>query len=122
VATISSSMNLKRQVVQLLMVPMVLLALAVAGCSSTNAKNYPTLKQTQTNVSWPMTRFHNAVRAFAPITIEEQNRVEKAYADYDTAYDAAVQAAHGNLDAPTPDNVKALATELIRVVETIPYR
>jgi len=115
-------MNLKRQVIRLLMVPMVLLAVAVAGCSSTNAKNYPTLKQTQTNVSWPMTRYRNAVREFVPITKEEQERVEKAYADYDTAFDAAVQAAHGNLDAPTPDNVKALATELIRVVETIPYR
>jgi hypothetical protein len=115
-------MNLKRQVTQILIVPMVLLALAVGGCSSTNAKNYPTLKQTQTNVSWPMTRFHNAVRVFAPITMEEQERVEKAYVDYDVAFEAAVQAAHGNLDAPTPDNVKALATEVIRVVETIPYR
>jgi hypothetical protein len=114
-------MNLKKLTSQLLILPVLLLALVWSGCSSANVKNYPTLKQTQTNVAWPMTRYRNALAAFVPITQEEINRVNAAYADYQAAFSVALQAAQGNYDAPTPDNVKALATEVIRVTETIPY-
>ena len=122
VPSVNRFMNVNKQVLGLLVLPLLLMALVMGGCRSTNAKNYPTLKQTQTNVSCPMTRYRNAVNAFVAITKEEQERVNTAYTAYQQAFDAALTAAHGNMDAPTPDNVQALAAEVIRVTETIPYQ
>jgi len=101
-----------------LRVVMLLLASTwISGCSS---PNYPTLKQTQINVSWPMTRYRNAAAA-GRLTLGERERVNAAYADYQAAFNEAVHTAKKNYDAPTPDNVKALANEVIRVISAIPY-
>ena len=67
-----------------------------------------------------MTRFRNA-EVWGRLTRGEKERGNAAYSNYKTAFDAALQAANGNYNAPTPDNVKALANEAIRVLSAIPY-
>src|ERR1041385_8974983 len=84
-----------------------LAAVVVTGCGSMQSGSQPTLKQTQIYVDWPMTRYRNAVAAGA-VTLGEQQQVNAAYASYQSAFAAAVQAAHSNYDAPTPDNVRQL--------------
>jgi hypothetical protein len=98
-------------------------SMLVGGCTSTGATKgaYPTLKQTEMNVHWPMTRFRNAVAAGGAVTLGERQQVDEAYNDFKKAYDAAVQAAHNNLDATTPDNVKALANRVIETISAIPF-
>lgn len=91
--------------------------LVLSGCVS---PNYPTLKQTRIRVGWSMTGFRNAGYA-GRLTLGEKERVTAAYARYEAAYGEALRAAHNDDQAPTPENVKALAFEVIRVVSTIPY-
>ena len=98
-------------------VVMVVLASWLVGCSS---PNYPTLKQTQINVSWPMTHYRNAAAA-GRLTLGERERVAAAYEKYQAAFNEAIQAAHNDYEAPTPENVKVLANEVIRVISAIPY-
>jgi hypothetical protein len=88
------------------------------GCATSG--NYPTLKQTQTNVSWPMTRYRNASYG-GGVTLGEKQQVDAAYAAYEAAFKQALQEANGNYDAPTPDYLKARANELIQVLSAIPY-
>jgi hypothetical protein len=95
----------------------VLMTQLLSGCVS---PNYPTLKQTRIRVSWQMTSYRNAAYA-GRLTLGERERVDAAYAKYEAAFNEAVQAAHNNYEAPTPDNVKALAYEVIRVISAIPY-
>ena len=97
----------------------VLMALLVSGCSSLQSPKYPPLKQTHMRVSWSMTEFRNAAYA-GRLTLGERERVNAAYAEYQAAFDEAIQAAHNDLEAPTPENVKALAFEVIRVISAIP--
>jgi hypothetical protein len=78
-----------------------------------------TLKETEIDVSWPMTRFHNAVPT-GGVTPSEQAQVNDAYSRFKAAYSQALQAAHNNPNAPAPDNVKALATQVISAVQAIP--
>ena len=96
-------------------------SLLITGCSSTGSTKgaYPTLKQTQLNVDWPMTRYRNAVSAGA-ITLGEQQQVNEAYNNYQTAFAAALKAANNNDEVTTPDNVKALANQLLQVIGAIP--
>src|SRR5262245_40057733 len=95
----------------------------VGGCASSGSSKgaYPTLKQTEMNVHWPMTRFRNAVAAGGGVTGAARQRVDSAYNDFKKAYDAAVQAAHNNLEATTPDNVKALANRVIETISAISF-
>jgi len=103
----------------LLIMPALSLGLILGGCSSTQSGTYPTLKQTQINVSPLMTRYRNAA-AFGALTLGEKERMNAAYARYQAAFNQALQAAGGDENAPTPDNVKARANELIRVLSSIP--
>ena len=100
---------------------LVFACLLSGGCASTGSTKgaYPTLKQTRMNVDWPMTRYRNAVAAGA-VTLGEQQQVNNAYSAYKSAFDAALKAANNNADATTPDNVKALANQLIAVLGAIP--
>jgi hypothetical protein len=82
--------------------------------------NYPTLKQTHIRVSWSMTWYHNAASA-GRLTLGEKERVNAAYGKYQVAFDKALTLAHNNDAAPTPDSLKPLAFEVIRVISTIPY-
>src|SRR3974390_1290075 len=84
----------------------------VEGCTSTGSTKgaYPTLKQTQMNVDWPMTRYRNAVSAGA-VTPNMQQQVNAAYSNYQTAFAAALKAANNNDEVTTPDNVKAAANQ-----------
>jgi hypothetical protein len=94
-----------------------LVTLLLIGCVS---PNYPTLKQTRIRVSWSMTGYRNAAIA-GRLTLGERERVNAAYVKYQAAFDEAIATAHSNYDAATPDNVKVLAFEVIRVISAIPY-
>jgi hypothetical protein len=95
-----------------------LMALALGGCASTQSGTYPTLKQVQLHVSWPMTRYRNAAAAGA-LTLAERQRMEAAYADYQAAFNRALEAAGGNDDAPAPEEVKERANEVNQVLAGI---
>jgi hypothetical protein len=112
-------MNLKKYSPHLRLLPALWLAFVLAGCSSTQSRNYPTLKQTDIHVYWPMYNYRNAA-AFGRLTRGEKERINAAYSAYETAYNQALQAAQGNRDAPTPDDVKALANEVVRVISATP--
>jgi hypothetical protein len=71
------------------------------------------------DVSRKMTQFHNAVAA-GGVTQGEKDQVNNASARYQAAYNQALQAAGSNRNAPAPDNVTALATQVIGAVEAIP--
>jgi hypothetical protein len=96
-------------------------ALLVSGCASAGSGKgaYPTLRQTRMNVDWPMTNFRNAVAA-GRVTLGEQQQVNAAYAEFESAFKAAVQAAGSNYEVTTPDNVKSLANQVINAVNAIP--
>jgi len=47
--------------------------------------------------------------------------VDDAYNNFKKAFDAAVQDAHGDLEVTTPDNVKALANQVIDAISAIPF-
>jgi hypothetical protein len=51
----------------------------------------------------------------------EKERVNAAYGKYQVAFDKALVLAHNNEAAPTPESLKPLAFEVIRVISTIPY-
>ena len=88
----------------------------VSGCATTN---YYRLKQTRDDIDAAMTRYQNEV-SFAAISPEFQTQVNTAYHAYQKAFDAAVEQAHSNTDAPTPDNVKQLADQLLLILGSIP--
>ena len=94
--------------------------LLMGGCASTGSGKgaYPTLKQTRMNVDWPMTRYRNAVSAGA-VTLGERQQVDEAYKNYQQAFDAAVKSANNNLEVTTPDNVKALANQVLQAIGAI---
>jgi hypothetical protein len=104
-----------------LLIVSVMMAVLAGGCSSTGSGKgaYPTLKNTQVNVDWPMTRYRNAVAA-GRVTTGMQQQVDQAYKAYKEAFDAAVQAANNNYDATTPANVRALADQVISAVGAVP--
>jgi hypothetical protein len=72
------------------------------------------------HVDWPMTHYRNAVAAGA-VTLGERQQVDEAYKNFEQAFGAAVQAANNNLEATTPDNVKALANQVIDTIQAIPF-
>ena len=93
-------------------------AFMLSGCASMQSGNYPTLKQTDINVYWPWYRVKNA-SYFGKLTLAERERVDQVYSAYKTAWNQALQAAGGNEKAPTPDNVKELANQVISVTSAI---
>jgi hypothetical protein len=97
-----------------------LLALAalcvISGCTTAN---YYRLSQTRNDMDSAMNHYNNAV-LFGAITPASQSQVAPAYQAYKAAFDAAVQQANFNYDAPTPDNVKQLADHLLSVLGSIP--
>lgn len=97
-----------------------LLLLIAPGCSTTSAGGERTLKQTEMDVSWPMTRFRNACSA-GRVTSGEQEQVNRAYAEFETAYNQALQAAHYDRNAPAPQNVTDLATKVIGAIQAISF-
>ena len=90
------------------------------GCSTTGSGGGRTLKQVDTDVSWAMTLFRNGVTGGA-VTLGEREQVNSAYASYQAAYREALQAASNDRNAPAPDNVKALASQVIAPISAIPF-
>jgi hypothetical protein len=91
----------------------------LAGCASNKSGDHTTLKQTDSHVSWEMSKFRNA-EIWGHLTADEKQRGNAAYNAYKTEFDEAVRAANGDKHAPTPDNVEAAANEAIRVLSTLP--
>lgn len=101
------------------MLPSLLLATTLgifAGCATTD---YYRLSQTQNDIGFAMTRYQNQV-TFGGVAPSFQSQVTFAYQAYKTAFDSALMQAHANSDAPTPDNVKQLADQLLSVLASIP--
>jgi hypothetical protein len=96
------------------------LVLLLPGCSTPSAGGGRTLKQTEMDVSWPMTRFRNGVAA-GRVTQGEQEQVNSLYSSFRAAYQEALKAANNDGTAPAPDNVKALATQVIGAIQAIPF-
>jgi hypothetical protein len=88
----------------------------ISGCTTTGPYR---LKQTRDDINFAMTRYHNEV-SFGRIAPAFQPDVNAAYHAYQAAFDAAVQQANSNYDAPTPDNVTQLADRLLYVLSSIP--
>jgi hypothetical protein len=89
---------------------------AISGCATTD---YYRLKQTRDDIDFAMTRYQNEV-SFAAISPAFQRQVNTAYHAYQKAFDAAVEQVHSNYNAPTPDNVKQLADQLLSILGSIP--
>jgi hypothetical protein len=66
-----------------------------------------------------MKRYQNEV-TLAAISPEFQQQVNTAYHVFQSAFDAAVEQAHSDTNAPTPDNVKYLADRLLLILGSIP--
>jgi len=88
----------------------------ISGCVTTGPYE---LKHTRNDVDFAMNHYRNEV-SFGHIAPAFQPQVNTAYEAYKTAFDAAVQQAHSNYDAPTPDNVKQLADQLLSILGSIP--
>jgi hypothetical protein len=88
----------------------------ISGCATTN---YYQLKQTRDDINAAMMRYQREV-SFAAISPEFQQQVNTAYHAYQKAFDAAVEQAYYNTSAPTPDNVKQLADQLLLILGSIP--
>jgi len=101
----------------------VFLALAtlwlISGCASTGAGGGYPLKQTRNDIDWAMVRYHNRL-SFGFITPAQQDQVTATYKAYQTAFNEAVQQTHSDYTAPTPDNVKQLANQLLSILDAIP--
>lgn len=111
---------MKKLLVTIMMLP---LLLATPSCSTTggtpSAKTvaYRTLKTTGEGVDSSMKGFAAAVvRGMVPADVQVQ--VSDLHEKYRVAFSGAVQAARFNYEAATPDNVSALAAQLIALITT----
>ena len=96
-----------------------ILLLLLPACNTTSGGSRA-LKQIDISVSWPMTRFRNAVAAGA-VTRAEQDQVNTAYANYQAAYAKALEAAHDNRDAAAPADVQTFADQVTAAIAAIPF-
>ena len=100
------------------MVLMLALTFLSSSCTSPPGSDTYRLKQTGDNINWAMTRYRNQV-TYGNVTFEQQKQISAAYDAYQAGFIEAVQQAHQNYDAPTPDNVKVLANQLLSILGTI---
>jgi ABC-type uncharacterized transport system auxiliary subunit len=104
---------------KLYLILLVLLGFGIlSGCTAPPGSDTYSLKLTGNNVAWAMARYRNKV-TYETVTPAQQKQVSEAYDAYQEAFNGAVQQAHSNYDAPTPDNVKALANQLFALLGTI---
>jgi hypothetical protein len=92
---------------------------SISGCASTSGNGARTLKQTRDDADWQMVRFNNRV-IYGFITPQEKDSVTAAYRAYQTAFNEAAKQAHGDFNAPTPDNVRQLADRLSEALASLP--
>ena len=91
----------------------------VGGCTSMPSGSSYQLKQTRDDVDWAMVRYHNRL-SFGFISTGEQEQVTAAYKAYQTAFNQAARETYSDYTAPTPDNVKQLANQLLSIFGSIP--
>jgi hypothetical protein len=103
--------------IRLQSIALVLLALGLfIGCSTAD---YYRLKQTRMDIDSAMTSYRNAV-TFGSVSSGFQSQVNSEYQAYQTAFAAALKQAHADDNAPTPDNVKQMADQLLSTLGSIP--
>jgi hypothetical protein len=111
--------NMKNKNWQVGFLILLLVAAGFAGGCASGGGAYPTLRATEVNVDAPMTRYRNAVSE-GRVTTGMQERVNQAYAAYKKGFDAALKAANDDRGAHTPDDVQALANQLLTVLGEVP--
>jgi hypothetical protein len=102
----------------------ILLALAtlclISGCTAPmGGGGSLRLKQTRDDMDSAMTRYRNVALPSGNVTLAGQQQVTAAYDAYKAAFDAAVQNANSNYNAPTPNNVTQLADQLLSVLGAV---
>lgn len=95
----------------------------IAGCSggcTTSQKSvaYKTLSATATTVDSSLKAYADLVVA-GKVDQATQIKVADAKAKYEVAFKAAVEAARGDLNALTPENVKQLADQLSTALSAV---
>jgi len=100
------------------LLPALLTALMIAGCASLAGNGVLTLKQVHMDMSWKMTAYRQAVIA-GSVTEGQAQQVNAAYHEYLEAYQHALDAAGGNLEAPAPPDLQAKANQLIDAISVV---
>lgn len=99
--------------------PIVFIAGCSGGCATTQrAFAYKTLNIVATSVDAGMKAFADAVVA-GKVTADVQAKVKDLHGRYQKALQGAIVAARFDMSQPTPENVQALATELLNVITEI---
>ncbi len=101
------------------MCALTLILLGLGGCATTDGggDGYK-LSQTRSDISWAMVRYNNRVAA-GFVTTAQQDQVKASHAAYQSAFDEALKAANSDLSAPTPDNVRQLANQLLGLLSSL---
>ncbi len=86
-----------------------------AGCAIVQPSAYKTLNIIATSVDAGMNAFADAVKA-GKVGTETQAKVRLMHGRYQPALQAAVVAARFDTSKPAPDDLKALATELLKLI------
>jgi len=111
--------NLKPSLLRMaVLIPALVTTLTIAGCASLAGNGVLTLKQVHMDMSWKMTAYRQAVIA-GSVTEGQARQVNAAYHEYLEAYQHALDAAGGNLDAPAPPDLKAKADQLIDAISVV---
>lgn len=96
--------------------------LTFSGCGTARptaqAVAYHTLKDTQIAVDKAMT-FYGDQCALGKVSIESQERIDRAHAQYRTSFRQAVTLARFDYNALTPDNVQALANTILQFISQL---
>lgn len=87
------------------------------GCAS-SPTSYSTLAVTQKLSVAALESFATA-RAKGKVDDAAYLKVNELYKKYQAAYDTALTAAQLNINAPTPENVKQLATEFVALIAQV---
>ena len=96
----------------------VVVVLTMAGCAALSGQWVLTLERVHIDVSWKMTAYRQAVIA-GSVTEAQAQQVNAAYDAYQQAFQRALAAAGGNLQAPTPPDLKARADQVIAAVAEV---
>jgi len=100
------------------LVPLIIALLVMAGCASLSNSGALTLKQVQMDVNWKMTAYRNAYNG-GGVTPGQAQQVNATYQTYQQAFQQALTDAGGNLDAPTPPQLKNAADQLLAILNAV---
>lgn len=102
--------------------PIVFIAGCSGGCTtSQKAVAYKTLAAVQQTVDSDL-KAYSEVLVAGKVDQATQIKVADAKAKYEVAFKAAVDAARGNLESPTPEQVQTLADNLTTILNAVAKR